>query len=195
MTEDRAAGLSRRLRNRGRGAMRRFFQWYERHYVANLTITTLLFALQLVHLYWLTTHVVALRLTGESIFTPTPFWQYVIILVDYTEIPALVSTSILYLYQLSQRFSVRYVWFLFSLNIQWLHLFWITDEFVVSQLLGAPVHQTVFLPAWLAWIALFIDYLELPVIVDTFLRLARAIATGRLWRFLHAELKYHIWHL
>lgn len=175
--------------------LQRFWQWYERHYVLNLTLTTFLFALQLVHLYWLSTHVVALRLVGESWFTPTTLWQYVIILVDYTEIPALITTSILYLYELRQHLSWRPVLFLVLLNIQWLHLFWITDEFVVSRLLGFPTHETIILPLWLAWIALFIDYLELPVMVDTIVRLARAIVNGRFSVFLRDELKFHVWHV
>lgn len=174
---------------------RRFWKWYERHYVVNLTLTTMLFAVQLIHLYWLTTHVVALRLTGESLFTPPPFWQYMIIIVDYTEIPALLSTTVLYVYELRKGFSWRYALYIVLLNSQWLHLFWITDEFILSQLLGAPTHQTIILPAWLAWIALFIDYLELPVIVDTVARLFRSVIRRRLRDFLKEESRFHIWHL
>ena len=83
----------------------RFWAWYHRHYTVNLTIATGLFTFQLIHLYWLTTHVVFLRLFGESSFTPPPFWEFLIILVDYTEIPALISTTLLYLYILQREFS------------------------------------------------------------------------------------------
>ena len=175
--------------------MERFWRWYERHYVLNLTLTTALFTLQLVHLYWLTAHVVMQRLTGVSYWTLTPLWQYMIIIVDYTEIPALIGTSILYLYELRKRFSWRHVWFIFSLNVQWLHLFWITDEFVISQFVGAPTHQTVILPVWLARVAFLIDYLELPVIADTMIRLGRAISDGRFRTFLKEETRFHLWHL
>jgi hypothetical protein len=45
-----------------------------------------------------------------------------------------------------------------------LHIFWITDEVVVAQLTGEAL---VMMPMWLSWVAIFIDYLELPVIYDT----------------------------
>lgn len=195
MAFDTSGEAVEKLRREGRKFVERFWDWYERHYVLNLTLTTALFTLQLVHLYWLTMHVVFLRLTGESYLTLTPFWQYLIVIIDYTEIPALLSTTVLYTYELRQRFSWRFVWFLCSLNIQWLHLFWITDEFVISQFAGAPTHQPILLPMWLAWIAIVIDYLELPVIADTVVRLVRATSDGRFTRFLKEESKFHIWHL
>lgn len=48
---------------------------------------------------------------------------------------------------------------------QWIHLFWITDEFVVDSFTGNGTNTI--LPIWLAWAAIPIDYLELPVIYDT----------------------------
>lgn len=155
---------------------RGFWAWYERHYTLNLGLTTVLFALQIVHLYWLATHVIAGRILGYSLFNPSPFFQYLIIVVDYTEIPALISTSVLYIYELRKRFGWKPVFFLIALNSQWLHLFWITDEFVVNQFAGRP--DTV-LPVWLAWVAILIDYLELPVIVDTSVRFIRRLRRGR----------------
>jgi len=175
--------------------LERFWGWYQRHYAVNLALTSGLFTLQLVHLYWLTTHVVAMKLLGQSYFTPTPFWQYVIILVDYSEIPALISTTVLYLYELRKGFRWKYVVFIAMLNSQWLHLFWITDEFILSQLMGIPTHQTVILPYWLAWVALVIDYLELPVIADTIVRLFQSVFKGGLKKFLREESKFHVWHL
>lgn len=153
------------------GALGPFWDWYERNYRINLAFTTGLFALQLVHLYWLTTHVVLFRLLGKSYFDPNPFWEYVIIVVDYTEIPALLSTSLLYVYELRKRFSWKAVGFLIALNSQWIHLFWITDEFVVSRFAGGPST----LPLWFAWAAILIDYLELPVIYDTVRTFAREL--------------------
>lgn len=155
-----------------------FWAWLERHERFLTVATALLFALQLVHLYWLTTHVVLYRLTGVSYFSPTPFWQSLLIVVDYTEIPALLSTSALYIHQLRQRFSWRTVWFLLSLNTQWLHILWITDEFVIDRFAGDVAD----FPLWLAWVAILIDYLELPVIADT-LRSA--------WRQLRSGLRAH----
>lgn len=155
-----------------------FWGWYERHYTLILWATTLLFVLQVVHLYWLGTHVIAGRLLGYSLFNPPSFWQYVIIAVDYTEVPALISTSMLYIYELQKRFSWKAVVFLILLNSQWLHLFWITDEFVVNQFAG---RAATLLPVWLAWVAIMIDYLEVPVMIDTFVKSGRAIANGR-WK-------------
>ena len=145
-------------------AMEAFWLWYERHYTVNLVGTAALFTLQLVHLYWMTTHVVAFGLLGRSFFNPPPFWQYMIIIVDYTEIPSLLSTSVFYLYELRKGHSAKYVLYLFLLNSQWLHLFWITDSFVLNTFHGVGTGT---LPVWLAWPAVFIDYLELPVIFET----------------------------
>jgi hypothetical protein len=172
----------------------RFWHWYERHYLLNLTVATGLFLLQLVHLYWLGTDVIAERLLGEGFFRPTPFWQYIIIAVDYTEIPALISTSVLYahefrmgLRQFRKFLQWKSVIFLFCLNIQWLHLFWITDEFVVSAFRGG---EGTVLPLWLAWVAIVIDYLEVPVIIDTIVKLIRAFVFER-WIGFWKEMKWH----
>jgi hypothetical protein len=140
-----------------------------------LWLTTLLFFLQVIHLYWLGTHVVLHRMFGWNIWNPSALFQYLIILVDYTEVPALISTSVLYLYELQKKFSWKAVAFLVMLNSQWLHLFWITDEFVVNQFAGRP--DTI-LPVWLAWVAILIDYLELPVIIDTFIKSGHALKKG-----------------
>jgi hypothetical protein len=84
-----------------------FWAWYERHYALNLTLSLGLFLLQLVHLFWLTTNIVALRLLGQSFFEFTGIWQYIIIAVDYTEIPALLSVSLVYIHALRKRFEWR----------------------------------------------------------------------------------------
>ena len=141
-----------------------FFSWYERHYTLNVGIASFLFIWQLIHLYWLTTHVVILRLFGVDYFHPVGIWQYLIIVADYAEIPALITTSLVYVHGLTKRFSLKNILFLILLNSQWLHLFWITDEFVVKKLADSSKNL---LPFWLAWFAIFIDYLELPVIYDT----------------------------
>ena len=141
-----------------------FFSWYERNYTFNLGIASFLFIWQLVHLYWLTVHVVFLRLFGVSLLPLEGIWEFLIIFADYTEIPALLSTSLIYIHSLTKKFTWRNILFLVFINSQWLHLFWITDEFVIEQFTSASV---AILPIWLAWFAIFIDYLELPVIFDT----------------------------
>lgn len=150
-----------------------FWEWYERHYRLNLTVAAGLFALQLLHLYWLTAHIVVLRLVGVSYFDVSPLWQLLLVLVDYAEVPTLMGVSVFYLHELRKRWRWKHVWYLFFLNSQWLHIFWITDEVVAEMFVGAAV---VGLPLWLAWLALTIDYLELPVIFDTMSRLFK------LWR-------------
>lgn len=145
--------------------MNKFWAWYAKHYTLNVTIAAGLFFLQLIHLYWLTTHVVSFKLLGLDLFTPPSFWETIIILVDYTEIPALVTTSFVYINELRKKYALKNALYLIFLNSQFLHIFWITDEFVQARITGVP--EVTVLPLWLAWIAILIDYLELPVIFET----------------------------
>jgi hypothetical protein len=153
-----------------------FFDWYEKHLKLNTAIASGLFLLQLIHLYWLFTDVILFKLTGHSYFPINHFWQYVLILVDYTEIPALISTTILYINEYRKTKTFKSFLFIFLLNSQWLHLFWITDEFVVESF--NTTHQMI-LPAWLAWIAILIDYLEVPVIIDTTKKFVESLIKDR----------------
>lgn len=89
-----------------------------------------------------------------------------LILVDYTEIPALITTSLVYINELRKKFSWANVRLLVFTNSQWLHIFWITDEFVLGKLVAHRAAM-ITLPVWLAWVAIAIDYLELPVTYDT----------------------------
>lgn len=164
----------------------RFFEWYERHYVLNVSLAAGLFLLQLVHLYWLTMDVVAMRLFDQSFFNPDGALYYAILVIDYTEIPALLGVSLVYINELRKGFSWRPLLFLAFLNSQWLHIFWITDEFVVNEFSGAAAVST--LPVWLAWVAILIDYLELPVIYDTMKKLGVAFRERQVGRFLREDL-------
>lgn len=146
----------------------KFWAWYERHLTLNLGIAGGLFVLQLIHLYWLTTHVVMHKIIGVSFWDPTPFLETVIVLVDYTEIPALITTSLVYINDLRKKYNFKSVLYLIFLNSQFLHIFWITDEFVEARFTGG-LEATV-LPLWLAFVAIAIDYLELPVIYETLKR-------------------------
>jgi hypothetical protein len=163
-----------------------FFAWYERHYTLNISIAAGLFLLQLVHLYWLSADVVARRLTGTSFLPLSGALQYLILVVDYTEIPALYSVSLVYINELRKGFGWKPVLYLLFLNSQWLHIFWITDEFVIREFTG--VGGSSGLPAWLAWIAILIDYLELPVIADTLRKFAAAVRNRRVIQFLGKKL-------
>lgn len=143
----------------------KFWAWYKRHYLFTLTVTTFLFLLQLFHLYWLFTDVVLMRLTGRSFFILPPFWGLLSTILDYTEIPALISTSLIYIHLLREKFEKKNLLYLFLLNIQWLHLFWITDQVVVERigLSQGYLHWATIV----AWVAILIDYAELPVMYDT----------------------------
>lgn len=169
-----------------RTPLRRFFEWYERHYLLNITVAAGLFVLQLTHLYWLTADVVAQRVVGRSYADLEGIFRYLILIVDYTEIPALISVSLVYINELRKRLQRESVLYLLFLNSQWLHIFWITDEFVVAEFTGAG-HGTS-LPLWLAWVAILIDYLELPVIVSTIGRFVAALRERRVIQFLREEL-------
>lgn len=149
-----------------RGALR-FWGWYQRNYLAVLVITTTVFLLQLFHLYWLLTDVVLPKATGKNYYAFSPFGTGISLLADYLEIPTLLSASLLYISALRKQFSVRNLLFLIMLNTQWAHILWITDEVVVDTF---TQHSLLTWNATVAWIAILIDYLEVPVIVDTLRR-------------------------
>lgn len=142
----------------------RFWDWYQRHFTINVSIASFLFVLQLFHLYWLFTDVVLFKLTGASYFGLSSVWGEMSIFFDYTEVPALVTTSLVYIHHLRQKYSFKSLFYLILVNTQWLHILWITDEYVVEQFTSA---EFILWGAWLAWVAILIDFLELPVIYDT----------------------------
>src|SRR3989344_5248639 len=148
-----------------------FWAWYERTYTLNVTIALGLFLLQIIHLVWLFGAVVWMRAFGVPMFEFSGIWQTLIVLVDYTEIPAILSVSLIYINELRRGWSGRSALFLFLLVIQVLHIFWITDEFVIEMFADGSDHmRTTVLPHWAAWVAILIDYLEVPVMVDTLRR-------------------------
>ena len=154
-----------------------FWKWYEKHLTLNLSIAAGLFTLQLIHLYWLTVHVVFHKVFGVSFWDPTPFLEWLLIFVDYTEIPALITTSLVYINELRKKYNIKSILYLIFLNSQFLHIFWITDEFVEARLTGAP--EATILPLWLAFLAIAIDYLELPVIFETLKKLFDLLKKGK----------------
>lgn len=170
-----------------RQQVQRFFDWYERHYTLNIAFAACLFVLQLLHLWWLSADVIALRLVDHSYFNLHGPLYYGILIVDYTEIPALLSVSLIYINELRKGWSWKPLLFLFFLNSQWLHLFWITDEFVQSEFSNAAAGSA--LPTWLAWVAILIDYLELPVIYDTMKKFIISIREQRVGQFLRNDLR------
>lgn len=164
---------------------RGFWAWYERTYALNVSIALALFLIQIIHLIWLSGEVVWAHLFGLPLFTFTGIWETIIVLVDYTEIPALISVSLIYINELRGGWSGKSALYLVFLNSQWLHIFWITDEYVVT-MFNSP--GTV-LPLWLAYLAIAIDYLEVPVMIDTTKKFFTAMHNGRTRDFLKEELR------
>jgi hypothetical protein len=144
-----------------------FWHKYEN---VNLKIAFVLISLQLVHLYWLTTDIVIKRITGESAFGLSlsgPLLLFFII-IDYIEVPALAAGMTYYALSIykHQKGSAKNVLLLAMLVVQVFHIFWITDEVVYKSFFGSS--SAVEIPYYAAWIAILIDYLELPVIGDLF---------------------------
>ncbi|MBI1833435.1 MAG: hypothetical protein HYR90_01290 [Candidatus Andersenbacteria bacterium] len=161
-----------------------FWHWYERNYKLNVSISSGLFLFQLIHLVWLTADVVTFRLVGRSYFEPTGVWEFLIVFVDYLEIPTLISVSFIYINELRKKYSFKSWFLLLLLNSQWFHIFWITDE-VVEEVFTGSGHTV--LPFWAAWIAILIDYLELPVIVDLVIRFVKATRQHTVQEFIKEE--------
>ena len=153
-----------------RQAFAGWWRWYERHYTLNVVLAAALFTLQLVHLVWLGGEVVAQRATGERLFHVGDGFRIALVLIDWTEIPAILSVSLVYVVELRRGFRWRTLLLLLFVNSQYLHIFWITDELVVRDSVGSSS-----LPGWLAWMAILIDYLELPVIFDTLRKVVRSL--------------------
>jgi hypothetical protein len=148
-------------------AIQKILDFWTKYESLNLKITFILISLQILHLYWLTADVVLQRITGESYLGLPRILLPLFIIVDYVEIPALVSGITFYLFSIFKRksHSRKNVVFLLLLAIQVVHIFWITDEVVYESLLD---NDLVIFPAYAAWTAILIDYLEIPVMVDLF---------------------------
>jgi hypothetical protein len=97
------------------------------------------------------------------------------IIIDYIEIPALVSGVMYYFFNLiynqkEKENRIKNTIFLILLAIQSIHIFWITDDIVYSSFVGDDLIK---IPEYLVWIAILIDYLELPVIYDLLKRIIK----------------------
>ncbi|HYX56575.1 MAG TPA: hypothetical protein VE818_10495 [Nitrososphaeraceae archaeon] len=145
--------------------------WY-RYENLNLKITFILISLQLLHLYWLTTDVVLQRIYGESFLIFPKALLPVFVVIDYIEIPALISGMTFYSLSIykHQKNSWKNSLFLAMLAVQVVHIFWITDEIVYDAFFET---RLVAFPLYIAWIAILIDYLELPVMADLFYKIIK----------------------
>ena len=154
---------------------KKFIHFYLRYQNISLKISFILISLQLLHLYWLTTDVVIYRLTGIDYFVGPSDFILLFVIIDYIEIPALVSGIIYYLFDIifdkkEKEKRIKNTILLVLLSIQSIHIFWITDEVVYSTFVGSDL---IYMPEYFAWIAILIDYLELPVIYDLLKRIVR----------------------
>jgi hypothetical protein len=153
-------------------ALQKLAGFWHKYENLSLKIAFVLISLQLVHLYWLTADVVVKRITGHSAFglpVTGPLLLFFII-IDYIEIPALAAGVTYYALSIynHQKGLAKNMLLLAMLAVQVFHIFWITDEVVYESFFGSS--SAVEIPYYVAWTAILIDYLELPVIGDLFYR-------------------------
>jgi hypothetical protein len=153
-------------------AMQKIVNFWYRYENLNLKITFILISLQLLHLYWLTTDVVLQRIYAESFLLFPKVLLPVFVVIDYIEIPALVSGITFYSLSVykHQKNSLKNSLFLALLAVQVVHIFWITDEIVYDAFFETRLVE---FPLYIAWIAILIDYLELPVMADLFYKIIK----------------------
>jgi hypothetical protein len=149
----------------------KFVNFYHRYENLNLKITFFLISLQILHLYWLTTDVVLQKIFGKSFFVANNLLP-IFVVIDYIEIPALISGLVFYSYNIRRDKSTANKSYLFLglLSVQVIHIFWITDEVVYTSFFKSSLVE---FPYVLSWIAILIDYLELPVMADLFYRVIK----------------------
>jgi len=151
------------------GAVQKLVGFWRRYESLNLKIAFALISLQLVHLYWLTADVVVKMITGESALSVSGPLLAFFIVIDYIEVPALVAGLTYYALNIYKREkAAKNALLLAMLAVQVFHIFWITDEVVYETFFGSP--SAFEIPYYAAWVAILIDYLELPVIADLFYR-------------------------
>jgi hypothetical protein len=153
--------------------LQKIVNFWHRYENLNLKISFILISLQLLHLYWLTTDVVLQRIYGHSFFFFPKSLLPMFVIIDYIEIPALVSAITFYSLSIynHEKDSRKNYLFLAMLAVQIVHIYWITDDVVAKTFFNSGLLVT--LPLYVAWIAIFIDYLEIPVIVDLLYKIIR----------------------
>jgi hypothetical protein len=121
-------------------------------------------ALQIVHLYWLTeTSLLPLFFSSRYVIFPGILVS-LFVLADFIEIPAIITRT--YLYAINYKNNpLRNIAYVFLLNTQWFHIFWITDTYVINNITG------IYWSFYLSLLAIVIDYFEIPVILDTLIEL------------------------
>ena len=120
-------------------------------------------AMQIFHLQWLTTDVIMPKLYNISIDTSFSYGTVFYLFADIVEIPAIITRSYLYVISLNKKYSSKNLLLLLILNSQWLHIFWITNTFLVNNITESVTEWNYFL----SWVAIAIDFLEIPVLIDS----------------------------
>jgi hypothetical protein len=144
-------------------SIEKILNFWTRYENLNLKITFTLISLQILHLYWLTADVVLQRVFGQGYLGLPKKLLPLFVVVDYVE----VSGITFYLFSIfkGEPNPRKNMIFLALLAIQVVHIFWITDEIVYESLLDSDLVK---FPLYLTWIAILIDYLEIPVMIDLF---------------------------
>lgn len=73
--------------------LKKIVEFYKKYENLNLRIAFFLISLQIIHLYWLTSDIVMIRLLGETFFAFPQIPPLLFAIIDYIEVPALVSGS------------------------------------------------------------------------------------------------------
>ena len=122
-----------------------------------IKISFILMSLQIIHLVWLTCNVTLPMFNfNDLIFSEGSF---LFVSIDYLEIPSLIITCTSYLFIIfRERHKPKNILYFSMLALQFLHIFWITDEFIVNYLYDLPIYLLVFV--------VFIDYSELFILLD-----------------------------
>jgi len=134
-------------------------------------VTLILFLTQIVHLSWLGIFILPVVIGLEIIPFDNPILTLLFGAVDYIEIPALVTGIVFYLsvaWKKDKDFN-RNMLMLILVVSQIFHILWITDEIIVETLYAN--NDVITFPIYMSLIAIGVDYLEIPVIIDLIKRL------------------------
>jgi hypothetical protein len=115
-------------------AIQKIVNFWHRYENLNLKISFILISLQLLHLYWLTTDIVLQRIYGHSFFLFPKNLLPMFIIIDYIEVPALLSGITFYFLSIynHEKESRKNSLFLAMLAVQVFHIYWITDDVVAK---------------------------------------------------------------
>ena len=152
--------------------LKRILGFCKRYEEASTKVAFFLIALQLIHLVWLTTDIVLVKLLPDQVPLFPKALEPVQAAIDYLEIPGLFAAITIYVMGMARsgKVPLKNALFTAMLLVQFVHLFWITDEVVYEILLNSNLID---LPDSVAWVAILIDYLELPVMFDLSVRVFR----------------------